>query len=116
MDKLLGFELRHIGINSGSSEQAQKDAEQLAKLLNWPVKPGTSSIFAGTGFEFLREPGRGEKGHIAIATNFIRRARWHLEQRGYEFDETSAKEKNGRMIAIYLKDDICGFAIHLQQK
>ena len=116
VDKLLGFELRHIGINSGNPEQAQKDAEQLAKLLNWPVKPGNSSTFAGTGFECMREPGRGEHGHIAIATNSIARAKWHLEQRGYAFDESSAKFKNGKMTAIYLKDDICGFAFHLLQK
>ena len=116
VDKMLGFELRHVGINSGSPEQAQKDAEQLARLLNWPVKPGNSSVFAGAGFECMKEPGRGEKGHIAIATNFIRRAKWHLEQRGYEFDESSIKEKNGKMTAIYLKDDICGFAFHLVQK
>ena len=116
VDKMLGFELRHVGINSGNPEQAQKDAEKLAKLLNWPVKPGNSSVFAGVGFECMKEPGRGEKGHIAIATNFIRRAKWHLEQRGYEFDESSIKEKNGKMTAIYLKDDICGFAFHLVQK
>ena len=116
VDKMLGFELRHVGINTGNPEQAQKDAEKLAKLLNWPVKPGNSSVFAGVGFECMKEPGRGEKGHIAIATNFIRRAKWHLEQRGYEFDESSIKEKNGKMTAIYLKDDICGFAFHLVQK
>ena len=116
VDKMLGFELRHVGINSGNPEQAQKDAEKLAKLLNWPVKPGNSSVFAGVGFECMKEPGRGEKGHIAIATNFIRRAKWHLEQLGYEFDESSIKEKNGKMTAIYLKDDICGFAFHLVQK
>ena len=116
VDKLLGFELRHIGINSGNPEQAQKDAEQLAKLLNWPVKPGNSSVFAGTGFECMKEPGRGKNGHVAIATNSIKRAKWHLEQRGFAFDESSAKFKNGKMTAIYLKDDICGFAFHLLQK
>ena len=116
VDKLLGFELKHIGINSGDPEQAQKDAEQLAKLLNWPVKPGNSSVFAGAGFECMKEPGRGKNGHVAIATNSIKRAKWHLEQRGFAFDESSAKFKNGKMTAIYLKDDICGFAFHLLQK
>ena len=116
VDKMLGFELRHVGINSGNPEQAQKDAEQLAKLLNWPVKPGNSSVFAGAGFECMKEPGRGKNGHIAIATNSLKRAKWHLEQRGFAFDESSAKFKNDKMTAIYLKDDICGFAFHLLQK
>ena len=116
VDKMLGLELRHVGINSGSPEQAQKDAEAIARLLNWPVKPGNSSVFAGAGFECMKEPGRGEKGHVAIACNNIKRARWHLEQRGFEFDDSSIKEKNGKITAIYLKDDICGFAFHLLQK
>ena len=116
VSRMLGFELRHIGINSGSPEQARKDAEQLARLLGWPVKPGETNFFAGDAFECMKEQGRGRHGHIAVATNDIRRARWHLEQRGFVFDESSIKEANGKMTVIYLKDDICGFAIHLQQK
>ena len=116
VSRMLGFELRHIGINSGSPEQARKDAEQLAWLLGWPVKPGETNFFAGDAFECMKEQGRGKHGHIAVATNDIRRAWWHLEQRGFVFDESSIKEANGKMTVIYLKDDICGFAIHLQQK
>ena len=116
VDKMLGFELRHVGINSGSPEQAEKDAEKIAKLMNWPVKPGNSSVFAGTGFECVKAVGRGEKGHIAIGCNSVKRAKWHLEQRGFEFAEDSAVVKNGKLIAIYLKDEICGFAFHLVQK
>ena len=79
---MLGFELKHIGINSGTPEQAMKDAQLIAKLLGWPVKDGNSSTFTGTAFEFMKKPFRGTHGHIAIATNTIARARWHLEQRG----------------------------------
>ena len=39
-----------------------------------------------------------------------------VEQRGFEFDDSTAKEKNGKITAIYLKEDICGFAFHLMQK
>ncbi len=113
---MLGFELTHVGINSGSSEQAAKDAEVLCKLLGWPVKDGNSSVFAGTGFEFVKKPFRGAHGHIAIGCNHLPRARWHLEQRGFVFDEESAAVREGRIKAIYLKDEICGFAFHLFQK
>ena len=54
--------------DTSSFPQTEKDAEQLAKLLNWPVKPGNSSVFAGAGFECMKEPGRGKNGHVAIAT------------------------------------------------
>ncbi len=113
---MLGLELRHIGINSGSPEQAMRDAQMLAKLLGWPIKDGNSSTFTGTAFEMMKKPFRGTHGHIAIATNYIQRAQWHFEQRGFAFDEESAAYKDGKMIAIYLKDEIAGFAFHLLQK
>ena len=60
--------------------------------------------------------GRGTNGHIAIGTNSVPRAKWHLEQRGFKFIEDSAVVKNGKLIAIYLEDEIGGFAFHLVQK
>ncbi len=117
VDKMLGLELRHIGINSGNPEQAMKDAKLLSSLLGWEIKDGNSSTFCGTGFEMMKKPFRGTHGHIAIGTTSVARAKWHLEQRGFEFeDESTASVKNGKMIAIYLKDEIAGFAVHLVQK
>ena len=116
VELVLGLELRHVGINSGNADQAMKDATLLCKLLCWQVKEGNSSTFAGTAFECMKKVGRGRNGHIAIATNNIARARWHLERRGFAFDEDSAVYKNGKMTAIYLRDEIAGFAFHLLQK
>jgi 2-dehydro-3-deoxyphosphogluconate aldolase/(4S)-4-hydroxy-2-oxoglutarate aldolase len=114
---MLGLELRHVGVNSGSPEKAMEDAKKFAKLLGWEIKDGNSSTFVGTGFEMMKKPFRGTHGHICIATNFITRAKWHLEQRGFEFvDESEATFKNGKMTAIYLKNEIAGFAVHLLQK
>lgn len=116
VNKMLGLELRHVGINSGDPDTAMKDAETICMLLGWTVKDGNSSTFAGTGFEMMKKPGRGKNGHIAIGCNNIKRAKWHLEQRGFAFDEDSAVVKEGKLIAIYLKDEIGGFAFHLVQK
>ena len=116
VNKMLGLELRHVGINSGDPDTAMRDARQIAKLLGWEIKDGNSSTFTGSAFEMMKKPGRGRNGHIAIACNSIARAKWHLEQRGFAFDEDSAVVKNGKMVAIYLKEDIAGFAFHLVQK
>lgn len=113
---MLGLELRHVGINSGSPEQAMKDAEALCKLLNWEIKDGNSSVFTGAGFEMMKKPFRGTHGHIAIVCNDLPRAKWHLERRGFAFDEESANPKDGKTKAIYLRDEIAGFAFHLLQK
>ena len=117
VNKMLGLELCHVGINSGSAEQSLKDAKLLASLLGMEVKEGNSSNFCGTAFECMKSPtARGTHGHLAIQTNSLKRAKWHLEQRGFEFDEDSLVTKNGKDIAIYLKGEFCGFGVHLKQK
>ena len=113
---MLGFELKHVGINSGSPEQAMKDAQAICALLGWPIKDGNNSTFVGDGFEMMKKPFRGTHGHIAIACNDIKRARWHLEQRGFAFDDDSATIRDGKLRSIYLRDEIAGFAFHLLQK
>lgn len=113
---LLGFELAHVGINTETPENAMRQAQLLCGMLGWEIKDGNSSTFAGAAFEMMKKPFRGTHGHIAIRTNSIPRAKWHLEQRGFAFDESSATEKNGKPVAIYLKDEIAGFAFHLLQK
>ena len=116
VDKMLGFELRHIGLNTENAETALAEAKKLAMLTGMPVKEGNSSNFVGTGFEVMKSIGRGKNGHIAIGTNSVKRAKWHLEMRGYKFIEESAVVKNGKLIAIYLEDEVAGFAVHLVQK
>jgi 2-dehydro-3-deoxyphosphogluconate aldolase/(4S)-4-hydroxy-2-oxoglutarate aldolase len=80
------------------------------------VKDGAGSIFVGGSFELMKKPFRGTHGHIAIGTNDIRRAKWHMERRGFVFDEESANIKDGKLKAVYFKDEIAGFAFHLLQK
>ena len=113
---MLGLEIAHVGINSADEAEAMDTATKLCKLLGWTMKVGNSSIFAGTGIEVMKTPFRGTKGHIGIKTNFIVRAKAYLERQGFEFDESSANVKDGQLKAIYLKDEIAGFAIHLVQK
>ena len=113
---MLGLEIAHVGINSANEAEAMKTATTLGKMFGWVVKPGNSSIFAGTAVEVMKTPFRGTNGHIGIRTNFIERAKFFLENQGFEFDPASANIKDGQLKAIYLKDEVAGFAIHLLQK
>ena len=117
VDTMLGLELGHIGINCADDTEAMKTAELLGSLLSMAVKPGNSSIFVGNKeFEIMKKPGRGTHGHIAIKTNNVDRAIYHLGLRGVKFDMDSKNVKNGKTTAIYMADEIGGFAIHLVQK
>ena len=73
-------------------------------------------MFAGSFIEAMKTPYLGEKGHIAIGTNNIERAVDYLTVLGVSLDSATEKYKNGKLIAVYLKDEIAGFAVHLVQK
>ena len=76
-----------------------------------------SSVFAGSFIECMKTPYRGAKGHIAVATNSVRRAVYQLSHMGIEVDMDTAKyDASGRMIVVYLKDEFSGFAVHLVEK
>ena len=114
---MLGFELRHIGVNCADDAEADAVASRYDELFGFAKKPGNSSIFAGIEIEAMKKTGRGTKGHIAIATNSVARARNYLESvKGVKFIDSSAAEKNGKIIALYLDEEIGGFAVHLVQK
>ena len=116
VNTMLGFELRHVGINAKSEEEADGVAGSFEKLFGFTKKAGSSSVFAGTGIEVMKTPYLGANGHIAIGTNYIDRAVYHMELQGFEFDMDTAKYKNGKLIAVYLKGELGGFAVHLVQK
>ena len=113
---MLGFELAHIGINCDNEAEAEKTADAFDGLFGFTKKVGNSSVFAGTAVEAMKSKGLGAKGHIAVATNSVVRAKNYLEMMGYKFNEESAKFKGDKMTAIYLADEIGGFAVHLVQK
>lgn len=113
--KMLGFELKHVGINCGGEDEALAVARKFSALFGWPIKDGVGGAFAGTAIEVLKTPYLGAKGHIAIGCNSVVRAKAYLESQGFEFNPDSVKEKNGKMIAVYLKEEIGGFAVHLLQ-
>ena len=94
VDTMLGLELAHIGINCADDTEGMKTAETRGARLNIAVQPGNSGI----------------------RTNNVDRAIYHLGLRGVKFDMDSKNVKNGKTVAIYMADEIAGFAIHLVQK
>ena len=113
---MLGFGLAHVGLNADGADEALAVARQLSVLFGFPTKEGNSSNFVGTALEIVKGGGRGTYGHLAMQTNNIQRAIAYLTRQGYAVDPASAKETEGVPTAIYLTDEIGGFAVHLLQK
>jgi len=115
---MLGFELAHVGINAENEEEAMTATDRFSYIFGMDKKVGNSSIFSGNVLEVMKSPYLGKNGHIAIKTNYIERAVNYLSSvLGVAFDETTIKtDSKGNMKAIYLKEEIGHFAIHLLQK
>lgn len=114
---MLGFTLLHVGVNNPDENAALSDSNKFGELLGEDVKVGNSSIFVGTLIEMMKKPGRGTHGHIAVRTNYLNRAMYHLEKRGFEFDESSfVYNEKGEIKVAYIKGEIAGFAVHFNQK
>ena len=114
---MLGFEIRHIGINAVDENAAGGIADAFSTLFGMEKKVGNSSIFVGKAFEIMKSPYLGACGHIAVQTNSADRAFYHLSRQGYQFNmDTASYDADGHLKVVYLQDEIGGFAVHLIQK
>ena len=114
---MLGLEVGHIGINHEDLEEAQKTAQMLSILTGKEIKDGNKSMFVTSQFELMKAKGPGKCGHIAILTNSVDRAVYHLSARGVKFDESTATfNPDGTRKFIYLAEEYGGFGIHFIQK
>lgn len=118
MNRMLGFEMVHIGLNAKSEENADKILKKFTALFGFSEKVGSKSNFSGGKIEIMKKADApGTNGHIAIGTNYLDRAIAYLEAQGFEFDyDLKLTNSKGEFCGIYLKEEICGFGIHLVQK
>ena len=108
------FHLVHIGINQGSTEEAEKTAGILAAAFNLNVRAGNKSVFAGDYFECMRSPYLGTNGHIAMGTPDLEAAIAELREKGFSVREDTAQyDDEGKLKNIYLDGEFGGFAIHI---
>ena len=115
---VLGFELRHIGINCNCREEVESALKMVEFMFGFKAqKPGEIGVFAGKEIEFMFTPYFGKNGHIAIATNSLERAIAYFDRLGIKFAAGSEKyNEKGRLNAIYFEEEIAGFAFHLIRK
>jgi 2-dehydro-3-deoxyphosphogluconate aldolase/(4S)-4-hydroxy-2-oxoglutarate aldolase len=117
MSRMYGFSLTHIGVNCESEQEAQKWAGLMGSMFGFDCDESAGGIAAGSCFEFMKKPYLGERGHIAIGTNFLDRAMFRFETMGFKFDRSQDKfSDRGDLKAAYFADEFFGFAIHLIQK
>lgn len=113
---VLGFEVAHIGVNCPDAESSLSLCGSFSEAFGFETKLGNSSNFSTSAIEIMKSNYLGEKGHIAIRTNRMEVAICELAAKGFQIDPDTAKYKGDRMIAVYLRQEFGGFAVHLLQK
>lgn len=110
-----GFTVMHVGINAGNAGNAASIAQSFSPF-GFEVSDN-DSIFLDRGIEIMKAPWYGEKGHIAVGTNNIKRAEAYLKTKGVRFiEESKNPDAKGNYKAVYIDGDFGGFAVHLVQK
>lgn len=109
-----GFHIAHIGINCENEDAALASAKTLEAVFGFAYKVGNSSVFsADKKIEITKKRFPGVHGHIAVGTTDIDGAVAYLKEKGVAIADETAVVKEGKLIAVYLADEVAGFAIHL---
>lgn len=118
VEKSLGFSLAHVGINGNSRDEGIAAAQWFAdRFPGLFMKPGNRSNFAGTAVECCNMRFPGEFGHIGIFTLSPERAVAYFKAHNIPLrEEFKNVGPNGRLNAVYLQEEVGGFAVHIVRK
>lgn len=117
ISKLLGYQIMHVGLNGKDESEGIERAKRMSQIFRLDYKEFDKSCFAGSLLESGKMKFPGKFGHIAIGTNSVEHALFYLVNDGIAMrTEFENRRDDGKIIAVYLKEEIGGFAIHLLQK
>lgn len=117
VDQSLGFSLAHIGINGKNKQEGMAIAQWFFERFGFSIQEGTKSNFAASYVECCNQTFPGKYGHIGIATNSPRRAVAYFQAKGIPLrEEFKNINSEGELIAVYLEEEIGGFAVHIVKK
>lgn len=115
---VLNFAFAHVGINVDKVRGGYEAMFRLADMFDLIMGNTRSSSYVGHEVEITKQrfKVRTEHGHLGYYTDNLERAIFYLEKKGVEFNYDSIKPWNGKPYVIYLKDDLAGFAIHIEER
>lgn len=117
MNKVFDFTVGHVGINAGTPDNAEKVTNTIAAMFDTDKRDAGLSFFTGNLAEIMKNPFAGTHGHVCVDTRDLTRALAMLRRKGVAFDENSyVYDAKGKLMTVYLKDEIGGFAFHVRQR
>ena len=115
---VLNFSFAHVGINVDRVRAGYEAIFRLADTFDLILGNTRSSSYVGHEVEITKQrfQVRTEHGHLGYFTDNLERAIFYLEKKGIEFNYDSIKPWKDKPYVIYLKEDLAGFAIHIEER
>lgn len=115
---VLNFSFAHVGINVDQVRAGYEAIFRLADTFDLILGNTRSSSYVGHEVEITKQrfQVRTEHGHLGYFTDNLERAIFYLEKKGIEFNYDSIKPWKDKPYVIYLKEDLAGFAIHIEER
>lgn len=112
-----GFEVQHVGINTGNADEAKQIGGRFGGLFGFALEENPASYFAGGQIEIIKGPFLGRHGHIAVQTVCVDRAVEYFGLLGVGLDPSTVQRgEDGKIVSAYLQEEVGGFAVHLKRK
>ncbi len=106
MNEEIKYKIKHIGVNTNSSEEAAELANALCHIFGFPYGPECdASIFAGPLIEVMRHSNLGAYGHIALQTEDVEAAMRDLSSKGITFRPELVRRDERQTLVISLKQE-----------
>ena len=113
---MLGLKFQRIGVYTQEENDAKAAAARFSALFGADRAEYAGTVFAGNFVEVAKKAGQGTKGYLVVGVNDVGRAVYHLQKRGFRFDEGSKRYcASGRLSAVSITDEIAGYEIRLVQ-
>lgn len=109
-------QLLHVGMNCADADDARGRAIALQRLFGFVPKELPGAWFAGSIAELVKAPFLGEHGHLAFSVNHMERTMAWFRVHGVAFRKEGGAADDKGTIAIYLEEEVGGFAIHLRRR
>ncbi len=112
----LGFEIAHVGVNAADADESLAVCQRARCGLRLRREGGQQLQLRRQRCGGHEEPlSRQERPHRG-QDQFHSPRGGGACQNGFTLDESTAKYKGEKMVAVYLKQEFGGFAVHLLQK
>lgn len=112
MNQAYNITTGHLGINMENREQAVALADTLSALFGKPWRETGKSFLVGDLVEIMKMIYLGEKGHMGILTDDLRRSIRFYQTKGAAFNMATYEEN----AIVYFAREYGGVAFHLTQR